>query len=99
MARPRAKGKDRQINMARPTNLIKALVVTAKIRGTRARILINSGCLGNFMSPDFVKKAQLHTQAKRYQYTLYGINNQSIAKNGEIVIKKTIPISVDIQEH
>jgi hypothetical protein len=54
--RPGAKGKDRQINMARPTNLTRALVVTAKIRGTRARILIDSGCLGNFMSSDFVKK-------------------------------------------
>jgi hypothetical protein len=48
------------------------------------------------MSPDFVKKAQLHTQAKEYQYTLYGINDQSIAENGGKVIKKIIPIPVDI---
>jgi hypothetical protein len=61
--------------MAKPTNLTRALVVTAKIRGTRARILINFGYLGNFVSPDFVKKAQLHTQAKEYQYTLYKIDN------------------------
>jgi hypothetical protein len=58
--RPGAKGKDRQINITRPTNLIKALVITAKIRGTRVRILIDSGCLNNFMSSDFVKKAQFH---------------------------------------
>jgi hypothetical protein len=64
--RPRIKGKDRQINMARPTNLIRTLMVTAKIRDIRARILINSGYLGNFVSPDFVKKAQLHIQAKGY---------------------------------
>jgi hypothetical protein len=61
--------------MAQSINLIKALIVTAKIRGTRVRILIDSRCLGNFMFSDFVKKAQLHTQAKEYQYTLYGIDD------------------------
>jgi hypothetical protein len=54
--RPKTKGKDRQINMARPINLIKALVITVKIRDTRVRILIDSGCLNNFVSFDFVKK-------------------------------------------
>jgi hypothetical protein len=57
----KAKRKDRQINMAKPINLIKALMVTAKIRGTKVRILIDSGYLGNFMSFDFVKKAQFYT--------------------------------------
>jgi hypothetical protein len=61
--------------MARLTNIIKTLVITAKIRDTRARILINSGCLNNFVFPNFVKKAQFHTQAKKYQYTLYGIDD------------------------
>jgi hypothetical protein len=56
----KAKRKDRQINMAKPINLIKALMVTAKIRDIKARILIDSGYLGNFMSFDFVKKAQFH---------------------------------------
>ena len=46
--------------MARSTNLIKALIITAKIRGIRARILIDLECLGNFMSPNFAKKAQFH---------------------------------------
>jgi hypothetical protein len=97
--RPKTKRKDCQINMARPTNLTRALVITAKIRDTRVRILINSGYLSNFVSPDFVKKAQLHTQAKEYQYTLYGIDNQPMAENGGTVAKKTTPISVDIQGH
>jgi hypothetical protein len=48
------------------------------------------------MFPDFVKKAQLHTQAKEYQYTLYRIDNQSVAENDGTVTKKTILISVDI---
>jgi hypothetical protein len=61
--------------MARPINPIRALVVTAKIRGTRVRILIDSGCLGNFVFSDFVKKVQLHTQIKEYQYIFYGIND------------------------
>jgi hypothetical protein len=61
--------------MAKPTNLIKTLVVTAKIRGIKVRILIDSGYLGNFVFPNFVKKAQLHTQAKEYQYTFYKIND------------------------
>jgi len=43
--------------MARPTNLIRTLMVTAKIRDIRARILIDSEYLSNFVSPDFVKKA------------------------------------------
>jgi hypothetical protein len=54
--RPGAKEKDRQINMAQPPNLTGILVMTAKIRDTKARILINSECLGNFVSPDFVKR-------------------------------------------
>jgi hypothetical protein len=70
-----------------------------KIRDTRARILIDSGYLGNFISSNFVEKAQFHTQVKEYQYTLYRIDNQSVAENGRTVIKKTIPISVDIQRH
>ena len=43
--------------MAKPINLIKALVVATKIRDIKARILIDFGCLNNFVSPDFVKKA------------------------------------------
>jgi hypothetical protein len=43
--------------MAQLTNLIRALIITAKIRGIKARILIDSGCLNNFMSSDFIKKA------------------------------------------
>jgi hypothetical protein len=82
--------------MAKPINLIRALVVTAKIRGIRARILIDFGCLGNFVSPNFVKKAQFYTQAKEYQYILYGIDDQLVAENGGMIAKETIPISVDI---
>jgi hypothetical protein len=41
-------------------------MVTAKIRDTKIRILIDSGCLNNFVFPNFVKKTQLHTQAKEY---------------------------------
>jgi hypothetical protein len=55
--RPEAKEKDCQINMTKPTNLIKALIITAKIRDTKTRILIDSECLGNFVFPDFVEKA------------------------------------------
>jgi hypothetical protein len=85
--------------MAKPTNPTKALMVTAKIRGTRVRILIDFGCLGNFISPNFVGKARFHTQVKKYQYTLYGIDDQSVAENSETVVKKITPISVDIQGH
>jgi hypothetical protein len=71
-------------------------MITAKIRDTKTRILIDSECLSNFMFPNFVKKARLHTQAKGYQYILYEINNQLITENGGTVAKKTTPISVDI---
>jgi hypothetical protein len=43
--------------MAKPTNPIKALVITAKIRDIRARILIDSKYLSNFVFSNFVKKA------------------------------------------
>jgi hypothetical protein len=41
-------------------------MITVKIKGKKARILIDSGYLGNFVSPDFVKKAQFYTQVKGY---------------------------------
>jgi hypothetical protein len=74
-------------------------MVIAKIRNTRVRILINSEYLSNFVSPNFVKKARLHTQAKEYQYILYKIDNQLVTENGGTVVKKTTLISVDIQGH
>jgi hypothetical protein len=43
--------------MAKPINLTKALMVTAKIRDIKIRILIDFRCLGNFVFSDFVKKA------------------------------------------
>jgi hypothetical protein len=52
--------------MAKPINLIKALVVTAKIRGIKVRILIDFRCLDNFVFPDFVKKTQFYIQVKGY---------------------------------
>jgi hypothetical protein len=82
--------------MAKSINPIRALVITAKIRGIRVRILIDFKYLGNFVSFNFVEKAQLYTQAKEYQYTLYEIDDQLIAENGGTVIKKIILISVDI---
>jgi hypothetical protein len=85
--------------MAKPTNSIRTLVITVKIRGIKARILIDSGCLGNFVFSDFVEKAQLHIQAKEYQYTLYEIDDQLVTENGETIIKKITSISVDIQGH
>jgi hypothetical protein len=46
--------------MAKSTNPIRTLVITAKIRGIKARILIDFKYLGNFVSSDFVEKAQLY---------------------------------------
>jgi hypothetical protein len=61
--------------MAKLTNPIKALVITAKIRDIRARILIDFRYLSNFVFSDFVKKTQFYTQIKGYQYTLYEIDD------------------------
>jgi hypothetical protein len=61
--------------MAKPINLIRTLIITAKIRDIKARILIDSEYLSNFVSLNFVKKAQFYTQAKEYQYTLYKIDD------------------------
>jgi Aspartyl protease len=82
--------------MTKPINLTRVLVVTAKIRGTKVRILIDSGYLSNFVSSNFVEKAQLHTQAKGYQYTFYGINDQPVAENGGTMTKEIILILIDI---
>jgi hypothetical protein len=43
--------------MAKSINLIKALIITAKIRGIKVRILIDFRYLGNFVFSNFVKKA------------------------------------------
>jgi hypothetical protein len=61
--------------MTKLINPLRTLIVIIKIRGIKARILINSGYLNNFIFPDFVKKVQFHTQAKEYQYTFYGIDD------------------------
>jgi hypothetical protein len=55
--KPKVKGKDRQINITKLINLIKTLIITAKIRDIRVKILIDFKYLGNFVSFNFVKKA------------------------------------------
>jgi hypothetical protein len=61
--------------MTKPINLIRALVIMAKIRDIKVRILIDFGCLGNFVFSNFIEKAQFYIQVKEYQYTLYKIND------------------------
>ena len=45
-------------------------MITAKINGLSAKVIINSGASGNFISPAFVIKNHLQHQAKDEPYTL-----------------------------
>jgi len=51
-------------------NLYQQLIVNGKINGRKARIMIDSGATGNFISNTFVTKNHIPYQAKEKPYEL-----------------------------
>jgi hypothetical protein len=45
------------------------------IRGITARVFINLGCQGNYMSPAFFRKAKIPQKIKQNLYGLYTFDN------------------------
>lgn len=74
-------------------------MVSAKINGHTARILIDSGCLGNFLSPAFAERARIPRRRKRRSYTLWTFDDQPTRDNGGKVTEETTPLEVEVQNH
>jgi hypothetical protein len=72
------------------------LVINAIIGEIMARVFINSGCQGNYVSPTFLKKAKVPQKIKQNPYSLYTFNNQPILANKGRIDKETGPIPVTI---
>jgi hypothetical protein len=73
--------------------------VNVKIRGYWARVLIDSGCLGNFLSPVFREKCQIPYKNKIRGYTLYAFDNQPVRGNDGRVTEETVPLRVQVGTH
>jgi hypothetical protein len=56
-------------------------VVDANINGHTAKMLIDSGCEGNFMSPSFIQKAGIPTEKKENSYRLYTFDDLPTREN------------------
>jgi RNase H-like domain found in reverse transcriptase/Reverse transcriptase (RNA-dependent DNA polymerase)/Integrase zinc binding domain/Chromo (CHRromatin Organisation MOdifier) domain len=67
--------------------------------GKKARILIDTGCLGNFISPEFVRRHSLHYTKKKRSYTLVAFDDQPVDSNGGKVTHETLPYKVSVGPH
>jgi hypothetical protein len=61
-----------------------------------AKVFINLGYQGNYMSPTFLRKAKIPQKIKQNPYDLYTFDNQPILTNKERIDKETRPISVNV---
>jgi hypothetical protein len=61
-----------------------------------ARIFINLGCQGNYVSFTFFRKAKLPLKTKQNPYSLYIFDNQPMLANKGKIDKKIKPIPVNI---
>jgi hypothetical protein len=75
------------------------LVVDAVIAGTRAKVFIDSGCQGNYVSPKFLRKAGISQRDKRKPYSLYTFDNQPMLANNGRIDKETGPVPVSVGSH
>jgi hypothetical protein len=70
-----------------------------KIIRKKTRILIDTRCLRNFISSEFVRRYSLLYTRKRKSYTLVAFNNQLVDSNEGKVTHKTLPYEVLIESH
>jgi hypothetical protein len=61
-----------------------------------ARALIDSGCTGNFMSPEFAKKNCIGTTMKKEPFLLMGFDRKPMMYNNSIVSRETEKILLEI---
>ena len=65
------------------------LVVQVQIGKASTRALINSGCIGNFISPAFVKQHDIRTYTKKEPFLLIGFDRKPITYNNSIISQET----------
>ena len=65
-------------------------MLKVKIEKYKARILLNTNYLKNFLDESFIRRVKIYIQLKKHFYTLYEFNDRPVASNGDKVDKKTI---------
>jgi hypothetical protein len=62
-----------------------------------ARVFINLGCQGNYVSLTFLRKVKIPQKIKQNFYDLYIFDNQPMLTNKEKIDKETrlIPVTVE----
>jgi len=64
-----------------------------------AKVFIDSGCQGNYVSPAFLRKAKIPQKKKQNPYGLYTFDNQPMLANKGRIDKETGPIPVTVGTH
>jgi hypothetical protein len=75
-------------------------MVNVTIGEMAARVFINLGCQGNYVSPAFFKKVKIPQKIKQKSYGLYTFDNQPILINKGKIDKEIglIPVTVGIHQ-
>jgi hypothetical protein len=77
----------------------RSLVVQAFIEGKAARVLIDTGCEGNYISPTFKERHGISYTNKKKIYRLRGFDDTLVNSNGGRVTEETLPVTVRIGNH
>lgn len=75
------------------------MVLEAEIAGHRVSALVDSGAMGNYISPKIVNRYRLPWKRKKEPYGLYNIEGESFAYNDGIIDMEIDQLQVKIQEH
>ncbi|QLI66325.1 Transposon Tf2-12 polyprotein [Metarhizium brunneum] len=75
------------------------MVLDAEVMGHRVRILVDSGAMGNYISPRVVNRYQLPWKHKEAPYELTDIEGKLFAYNDGIINQETDHLEVQIQSH
>ncbi|KID83641.1 pol polyprotein [Metarhizium guizhouense ARSEF 977] len=75
------------------------MVLDAEVMGHRVRILVDSGAMGNYISPRVVNRYQLPWKHKEAPYELTDIEGKLFAYNDGIIDRETDHLEVQIQGH
>jgi Reverse transcriptase (RNA-dependent DNA polymerase)/Retroviral aspartyl protease len=74
-------------------------VVITEVEGVKAKALLDSGCMGNYINPKWLRKHQIAERRKSNPYTLSTFDDQPAAYNEGWVTEETPPITMRIGSH
>ncbi|KAL2013107.1 hypothetical protein VTN00DRAFT_632 [Thermoascus crustaceus] len=80
-------------------DLLKQLVITVKINGKKARAMIDSGAIGNFVSNTFVTRNGIPFTGKKEPYQLSTVDGSASSYGGGWVQMETDQSSLKIGQH